>query len=133
MVDKLNRINVNIGSVNNDLQQQSKNNQEAEKKEVQEKEQVKPEYKQVDPDRLMDAMKRHGVHNFNHVMASGKVGSKSISDAVNYFTNSISPKQHTELTDKVKAVCKQEFPRSELDPDIIAEVVDNIIFETLTA
>ena len=131
MVDKLNRININVGNI------QSKN-QNASKGDKAEKEQNVPEQSlvaqnHVDPDKVLDAMKRQGLHNFNHVMASGNVGSKSITEAVNQFTSMITPEMHSEITEKVKAVCAQEFPTSKIHPDVIAEAVDNIIFESLSA
>jgi capsular polysaccharide biosynthesis protein len=132
MVDKLNRINVNINNVQGDMQQRARK-EEAEQKEVKEQEQIRAEHKHVDPDKLMDAMKKHGLHNLNHVMASGKVASKTISDAINYFTDAISPQKHAEITNKVCEVFKQEFPGAKLDRDVVEEVVDNLIFDALTA
>lgn len=131
-MDKLNNINFKLGSVNNDLfkEKAKKEPVENEQKPVA---QPKVECKNVDPDKVLDAMKKHGVHNLNHVVASGKVASKSITDSMDFFTSAISPETHRNLTEKVKTVFQQEFPSAQMDPEVIAEVVDNIIFETLTA
>lgn len=132
MVDKLNRINVNIGKVNNDLAKNAEKQpkQEAEKNPV-DKPALANSY--LDPDKVLDAMKKHGIHNLNHVMASGKVGCKSITEAVDFFTSAISPEMHARLTLKVQEACKKEFPSVNINPDVIAEVVDNLLFDALIA
>jgi hypothetical protein len=132
MVDKLNRINVNIGNVNNDL---AKHAEKQPKPEAEQKAPEKPALVQahLDPDKVLDAMKKHGIHNLNHVMASGKVGCKSIQDSIDCFTNAISPEMHTQLTSKVQEACKKEFPQANIHPDVIAEVVDNLLFDVLIA
>ncbi|MGD9579934.1 MAG: hypothetical protein AB7V50_01045 [Vampirovibrionia bacterium] len=131
MVDKLNRINVNVGSVNNNLQKESSQQAQEEVEVTQENTTVATNH--VDPDTVMDAMKKHGLHNMNNVMASGQVGSKSITDSINYFTSAISPEKHAQITEKVKDVCKQEFPTLQMNSDTLSEVVDNLIFNSLLA
>ena len=131
MVDKLNRININIGNVQPDKQNVFKGDNA--EKEVKNPEEALVAKNYIDPDKVLDAMKRQGLHNLNHVMASGNVGSKSISDAMNHFTSMITPQIHSEITEKVKAVCAKEFPSANIHPDVIAETVDNIIFEAISA
>lgn len=131
-MDKLNKINLNIGAIKNDLQQQAKKRVE-EKKEEKAGEKPQIAHEQVDPDVLMEAMKKHGMNNLNLVMASGNVASKTITDAIDFFTSAVSPEMHKDLTDKVKLIFKAEFPAAQMDPEVITEVVDNMLFEALTA
>lgn len=131
MVDKLNRINVNIGKVNNNLQKESSKQAHEDAEKAPAKTNVSTNH--VDPDKVMDAMKKHGLHNMNHVMASGQVGSKSITESINYFTSVMTPENHAKITEKVKATCQQEFPTLQISPDVISEVVDNLIFNSLLA
>lgn len=132
MVDKLNKVNVNVGSVNNDLLKQS-SKQEANEQRPIEEEKAPVEYESIDPEKVLDAMKKHGVNNFCQAMASGKIACKSITESMDFFANTITPELHTKLTDRVKNVFKKEFPTADPDPDLITEVVDDIIFDALTA
>lgn len=132
MVDKLNKLNFNIGAVNHDLNKQKQAPVEEQKEaKASDKPLVAQNY--VDPEKVLDAMKKHGIHNMNHVVASGNVGYKSITDAINFFTDTVSPEMHSKLTEKVKVACQQEFPKTDIAPDIIAEVVDNLLFDALLA
>lgn len=130
-MDKLNSINVNIGKVNSNLQKESSKQSKEETEKAPEQNAVSTNY--VDPDKVMDAMKKHGLHNMNHVMASGQVGSKSITDSINYFTSVMTPENHAQITEKVKATCQKEFPTLQIDSDVVSEVVDNLIFNSLLA
>lgn len=131
-MDKLNGIRLNLGNVRNDLKNQSAQ-QKKEDQPAPQAEKAPVVTNQVDPEKVMDAMKKHGIHNLNHVMAQGKVASTSIQEAMDFFTKAITPQMHTDLTEKVKQACAKEFPAGKVHPDVITEVVDNIIFDSLTA
>jgi hypothetical protein len=133
MVDKLNKISGQyVGSVNNDLNKSSKQQQEVEQDDKQE---ASPaiECKNLEPDKVMDAMKQFGLHNLNNVMASGNVTNKSISDAMNHFTSNITPEMHENITKKVEDVIAKEFPNANVNQDLVAGIVDELIFSALGA
>ena len=129
-MDKLNKIGLNINAVQNDLQKQPKK-QEQEEITSTPKEALKPEYQQLDPDKIFDAMKRHGLQNLGQIIASNTPASNSIKDNMDYFIQNITPEKHQQITAKAQEIFKKEFPNVEMKPDLISDVVDNIIFEAL--
>jgi len=127
---KLDKINLNIGSVKNDLKQKSKKQKTEEVDTTVETSKV--EYQQVEPDKILEAMKKHGLQKLGKLKNSNEDSSDTVKESVNYFITNVTPEKHEEITKKVKDVFVEEFPNAEMQPDLISDVVDNLIFEALT-
>lgn len=131
-MDKINNINARFNNINPNYNLPKDSKQQQSQQEVnKEAEAPKPQANYVDPDKVMDAMAKHGVLQMMQSVSFGQVKSKSIEDSVNFFTNTISPEMHAQLTERATKVFQKEFPTTKMDPDFIAETVDTMIFDSL--
>lgn len=129
-MDKINGFNPFTGKVQNDLAKESSKKQ-PEGSEAETVDANAAVYTSLDPDQVMDAMKKHGLYNMVNIKKNNDSSLLSISQSVEHFTSQVPPENYNNLTKKVSEACSKEFPNQKLDPEFIAQVVENIIFETL--
>lgn len=129
-MDKINGFNPFTGKVQNDLAKESSKKQ-PEKSDAEKVDTNAAVYSALDPDQVMNAMKKHGLYNMVNIKKNNDPALLSISQSMEHFTSQIPPENYNNLTKKVTEACSKEFPNQKLDSEFISQVVENIIFESL--